>query len=117
MSRGGPKALKDGAVCVIGDGEVVFATAEERVSRVKHDGGYAASLDAALSWLELDLSSFDLLVSSSCCETTASPYSLYIIVGEHICIDGVSRRQWHTVRRGPDCGPTGQVCFSLPDLH
>ena len=45
------------------------------------------------------------------------PFALYIIVVEHICVERVPRRQWHTVRRGPDCGPTGQVCFSLPGLY
>ncbi len=65
------KKLKDGGVCIVRDGKVIFAAAEERFSRIKHDGGFSSSLKGALSWLNLDLTDIDLIVKSSCCDVVA----------------------------------------------
>ena len=34
--------MHDSAACIVRDGEVLFAVAEERLSRVKHDAGFPA---------------------------------------------------------------------------
>jgi carbamoyltransferase len=62
------KRLKDGGLCIIEDGHIVVATAEERFSRIKHDGGFSQSLSATLEALNLELDDFDKIVISSCCE-------------------------------------------------
>lgn len=62
------KQLKDGAVCIIQDGDIVTAVAEERISRLKHAGGFRCSLSHALDWTDLTVDSFDAIVISSCCE-------------------------------------------------
>ncbi len=44
----------DSSVCLIQDGRVVFAAAEERFSRVKHDNGFPVrAIDACLSWANM----------------------------------------------------------------
>ncbi len=63
------KKLHDGGICIVVDGKVKFAVAEERISRRKRSGGFRESLDYALSCLNLDRSNIDLVVYSSCCES------------------------------------------------
>lgn len=63
------KNLKDGGVCVVEDGQIKFAIAEERISREKRAGGFQASLQYALDNLNLKKTDIDLIVYSSCCET------------------------------------------------
>lgn len=62
------KRLKDGGVCIIQDG-YICGLSEERVTRVKHAGGYDCSLAVALNWLGAELADFDAIVVSSCCES------------------------------------------------
>lgn len=69
------KSLKDGGVCLISDGEIIAALAEERVSKNKHSGGYQASLHYCLSKLGLSVEDVDRFVVSSCCESPRSSYS------------------------------------------
>ncbi|HZU15273.1 MAG TPA: carbamoyltransferase N-terminal domain-containing protein, partial [Candidatus Dormibacteraeota bacterium] len=45
----------DASVCLLRDDEVVFAAAEERLSRVEHDGGFPArALTAAFAQAPID---------------------------------------------------------------
>lgn len=62
------KQLIDGAVCIIENGEIIVALAEERITRKKHAGGYYRTLDFLLKNYSLDINDFDSIVLSSCCE-------------------------------------------------
>lgn len=62
------KELKDGGLCIIEDGNIRFAIAEERVSRKKRAGGFQEAFQYALNKLNLTKSDIDLIVYSSCCE-------------------------------------------------
>lgn len=59
--------LNDGGCAIFKDG-CLFAIAEERVSRVKHDGGYSRSLEYCLEAAGIGMDEVDLVVVSSCCE-------------------------------------------------
>ena len=63
------KRLRDGGLCIIQDGDIIIATPEERMSRVKHAGGFSYSLPHVLEWLGIELYDFDAIVISSCCES------------------------------------------------
>lgn len=67
------KKLRDGGACVLKDGEVVRAVAEERVSRKKTDGGFRNAVDYCLHHTGLELSDFDKIVYSSCVEGPERP--------------------------------------------
>jgi len=67
------KTLKDGGVCIIDNGKIVLATAEERISRIKYGGGFDKSLPFCLSHLGLSPNDIDALVISSCCEIIRNP--------------------------------------------
>jgi carbamoyltransferase len=60
------KQLKDGGACVIVDGKIEVAIAEERLSRIKNDGGFARSVPYCLDYLDLSLHDLDAIVISSC---------------------------------------------------
>lgn len=62
------KNLHDGGVCVVIDGEVRIAIAEERIIRKKRAGGFENSFAYALAKLNLTEKDIDLRVYSSCCE-------------------------------------------------
>ena len=62
------KNLKDGGVCIIEEGRIKIAIAEERVSRVKHAGGFKCALEYCLDANGSELDDFDAIVVSSCCE-------------------------------------------------
>lgn len=64
------KRLRDGGACLI-DGMGLHAIAEERLTRVKHDGGAAASLDFVLRAARVTHA--DMWVQTSCCEGLPVP--------------------------------------------
>lgn len=62
------RPLKDGGACLLQDGKIIVAIAEERLTRKKHDGGFSNSLRYCLDSIGASESDLDLLVYSSCCE-------------------------------------------------
>lgn len=66
------KQLKDGATCILEDGNITVAIAEERVSRIKNAGGFTNSLTYCLSSTGYRLDDFDLIIMSTCCEDASS---------------------------------------------
>lgn len=64
------KRLRDGGGCLI-DSMGLHAIAEERLTRVKHDGGAAASLEFVLRAARATHA--DLWVQTSCCEGLPAP--------------------------------------------
>lgn len=62
------KLLKDGGACIIQDGKILVAVAEERACRKKHAGGFTKSLEYCLNATGLKLEDFQAVVVSSCCE-------------------------------------------------
>src|SRR6266542_4426421 len=62
------RALKDGAACLLRDGEVIVAVAEERLTRQKHDGGFARALPYCLSAVGALADDLDMVVVSSCAD-------------------------------------------------
>jgi carbamoyltransferase len=62
------KKLKDGGAALIYDGRLLGALAEERISRVKYEGGSTKSALALLSDWDLSPSDVNLIVLSTCCE-------------------------------------------------
>lgn len=67
------KRLIDGGACLLVDGRVEFAIAEERLSRTKHEGGFQKAAQAAIAWSGLGAAPFDLVVHSTCCEPLGEP--------------------------------------------
>lgn len=70
------KQLKDGGACVVADGQPTIAIAEERLSRVKHDGGFSRSVEYSLKGAGLELQNIELCVATSCCEPVRDGHSL-----------------------------------------
>jgi carbamoyltransferase len=68
LTRDRSHKLKDGAACILRDGEVLVAVAEERITRKKHDGGFGSALQYCLSSAGLKLQDLDMLVVSTCAE-------------------------------------------------
>jgi carbamoyltransferase len=68
MSRDG-KVLKDGAACVLVDGTIQVAVAEERLSGVKHDSGFERSLQYCLESVGASIEDLDMLVVSNCADS------------------------------------------------
>ncbi len=62
------KRLKDGAVCLLDDSGVVFALAEERITREKQAPGHSAALARLQKFTGIRPEGIDLLAVSSCCE-------------------------------------------------
>jgi carbamoyltransferase len=62
------RPLKDGGACLLSDGRIVVAIAEERLTHQKHAGGFAHSLQYCLSSAGVALSDLDMIVVSSCAE-------------------------------------------------
>ncbi|MFT4807680.1 MAG: carbamoyltransferase [Paraglaciecola sp.] len=62
------KLIKDGASCLIKDGNIIGAIPEERLSRKKHDGGFKLGVEFLLDKANIDESDIDLVIQSSCCE-------------------------------------------------
>src|SRR5688572_30564267 len=62
------RPLKDGAACLLQDGQVIAAVAEERVTRRKHAGGFRQALSYCLSGVGAALEDVDMIVVSSCAE-------------------------------------------------
>lgn len=67
-TRDGALQLKDGAACILRDGEFIVAVAEERLTREKHAGGFERSLQYCLSAAGLEPTDLDMIVVSSCAE-------------------------------------------------
>ncbi len=59
------KPIYDGGCCLLIDGELVIAIAEERVSRKKHDGGYRKGIPYILKHVKMSLDDIDLVVLST----------------------------------------------------
>lgn len=52
--------MHDSSACIVRDGELLFAVAEERLSRVKHDAGFPKlAIQACLDFAKLDSSDLD----------------------------------------------------------
>ncbi|MEP6339659.1 carbamoyltransferase N-terminal domain-containing protein, partial [Parasphingorhabdus sp.] len=60
------KPLRDGGAAIIESGKLVYASGEERHTRVKADGGYSSSLAKGMGVDGVD--GVDVLWLSSCCE-------------------------------------------------
>lgn len=60
------KKLRDAGVCLLDDGRVIAAIAEERLTRLKHDSGIRKSFDYCLSVGNCTLNEIDLFVFSIC---------------------------------------------------
>lgn len=60
------KPLRDGGAAIIADGQLIYASAEERHTGVKASGGYNAALAAGMTALGLQRA--DKVFLSSCCE-------------------------------------------------
>jgi carbamoyltransferase len=67
VTRSG-RPLKDGGACLLKDGKVIVAVAEERLSRQKHAGGFSRALDYCLSAASCSISDVDMVVVSTCAE-------------------------------------------------
>lgn len=70
------KQLKDGGACIVTDGQPAIAIAEERLSRLKHDGGFCRSLEYSLEGAGLQAQDIELCVATSCCEPIRNRHSL-----------------------------------------
>lgn len=64
--------LNDGATCIVEDGEVRVAIAEERIRRTKHEAGCEMGIHYCLDSTNLSADEIDRLVLSSCCERPRS---------------------------------------------
>lgn len=62
------KLLKDGGVCILRDGQIEVAIAEERVSRHKYAGGFQQALAYCLDATKTPIDDYEAIVVSSCCE-------------------------------------------------
>lgn len=71
------KALRDGGACVVIDGQVAIAIAEERITRAKTDGGFAQSVPYCLDYLGIKLRDLDAVVVSSCLDITRQDKRLW----------------------------------------
>ena len=67
-TQDGQNLLNDGGACLLGDGKVLVAIAEERISRKTHIGGFAEALQYCLDTAGIDLDEVDRVVVSSCSE-------------------------------------------------
>jgi carbamoyltransferase len=73
------KTLPDGGLAALLDEKLDFALAEERLSRVKKEGGFKRALQFYLRSRNRSLSDVDLFVLSSCCDRLGAvpvPYDL-----------------------------------------
>jgi len=66
-------ALPDGGFAAIRNGNLVFAIAEERLSRQKKDGGFRNALKLFNKQYRTRGEAIDLLVTSSCCDEVGAP--------------------------------------------
>ena len=66
------KMLKDGGACIVVDGQVAVAVAEERVCRRKYAEGFEHALEYCLDATGCGVDDFDAIVVSSCCEDVYS---------------------------------------------
>lgn len=64
------KELKGGGVCIVENGKIVLAIAEERISGIKGQGGYKNSLSYLLRNLGIQKKDINKYIISSCCEST-----------------------------------------------
>ncbi|PSO45567.1 MAG: hypothetical protein BRC25_01780, partial [Parcubacteria group bacterium SW_6_46_9] len=68
------KSIKSGAVSLVEDGVIKFASSEERFTRKKYDSGFKQSLQACMSEAGVvSISEIDQVVVSSCCEPVRDP--------------------------------------------
>ena len=52
--------MHDSSACIVRDGELLFAVAEERLSRVKHDSGFPhRAIRACLDFADVKLDQLD----------------------------------------------------------
>ena len=78
------KELPDGGICIIEDDRLLLAVAEERLSRVKRDGGYRVGLPEAKRLLPFAAADAGCLVSSSCCEFQGDPPRYSSVSGDEL---------------------------------
>ncbi|MBN7819325.1 carbamoyltransferase C-terminal domain-containing protein [Bowmanella yangjiangensis] len=67
------KSLADGSVCIYFNEEIAFMLAQERVTKLKHDGGFVEASKVALNSISRDLHDVDMLIVSTCCEQERIP--------------------------------------------
>ena len=67
--------LKDGNACLLKDGRIFCAIAEERISRIKHDGNYSRAVRYCLEAAGIGLEDIELVVFSNCCDLPLDPHS------------------------------------------
>lgn len=77
--------LNDGGCCIIKD-DSIYAIAEERLSRNKHDGGFRLSLPYCLNAVNESMGNIDKLIVSSCCEKPLQEFHVDGISDERIII-------------------------------
>jgi carbamoyltransferase len=65
--------LKDGAACLVQDGRVVVAVAEERLTRRKHAGGFERALPYCLAAIGATAADIDIVAVSTCAEPPLKP--------------------------------------------
>ena len=69
--------LNDGGCALYKDG-VIYAIAEERLSRKKYVGGFKRALEYCLDAAKVDIREVDLFVFSSCCEEPLTEDSIHL---------------------------------------
>lgn len=69
--------LNDGGCAIFVDG-ILYAIAEERLSRKKHDAGFDKSLSYCLDAAGVSIKDVDLFVFSSCCEEPLTPSDIVL---------------------------------------
>jgi carbamoyltransferase len=65
--------MHDSSACIVRDGELLFAVAEERISRIKHDAGFPRlAIHACLDFAKLRADQLDFV-----CQGWPAPYSVF----------------------------------------
>src|SRR5258707_1398878 len=65
--------MHDSSACIVRDGELLFAVAEERISRIKHDAGFPRlAIRACLDFAKLRADQFDFV-----CQGWPAPHSVF----------------------------------------
>lgn len=77
--------LNDGGCCIIKDSRM-YAIAEERLSRKKHDGGFRLSLPYCLRAVGETMNDIDKLVVTSCCEKPLREFHIDGISDDRIVV-------------------------------
>ncbi len=77
------KVLRDGGSALMVDGQIVATLAEERVTRLKKDGGFTESARRILAVAGLTLDDLDAIAVSTCCEPEHAAHFGHEFEGRH----------------------------------